>query len=276
MKDTIRFLVFWVGTRCSLRCKNCGNLIPYVDQTSFDDEKIIKNLAYICRDVKIENLQIQGGEPFTHKNIARIIEACANIKNIKRIEVSTNGTILPNEEAIRVLAKHVDKVKVRFSLYDCVDENSRQQKMSTLEANGVAVDSYRFMFSSGEWFDSGDYWQKRNEDKEQVKTIYKTCLNRSCWTLADNYMACCGKILALRMLKKDGSVELWRDNVLDITSLRLESRNFLEELTEFDNNYVNGVPEICAYCKEQTNRIPAAIQLSDEEVKRTWQDRQNN
>lgn len=204
MKDTIKFLVFWVGTRCSLRCKNCGNLIPYVDQVSFDSAKILDNLAYICRQVKIEKMQIQGGEPFTHKDIARIIDACAQIDHIEKIEISTNGTILPNEETIRVLAKHADKVTVRFSVYGCVDEKSRQQKIDALKLNGVKVGSYQFMFATGEWFDSGDYWQERNENGEQVKTIYKNCNNRFCWTLADDYMACCGKILALGMLKKLG------------------------------------------------------------------------
>ncbi len=275
MKDTIKFLVFWVGTRCSLRCKNCGNLIPYVDQVSFDSAKILDNLAYICRQVKIEKMQIQGGEPFTHKDIARIIDACAQIDHIEKIEISTNGTILPNEETLRVLAKYADKVTVRFSVYGCVDEKSRQQKIDALELNGVKVGSYQFMFATGEWFDSGDYWQERNENGEQVKAIYKNCNNRFCWTLADDYMACCGKILALGMLKKPGG-GLWQDNVLDITSLRLKTKDFLYELGEFDNKYINEVPEMCAYCKLQDERIPAALQLTDEEMERVRQDKQNS
>lgn len=275
MKDTIKFLVFWVGTRCSLRCKNCGNLIPYMDQVSFDCTKILENLAYICRDVKIEKMQIQGGEPFTHRNIARVIDVCAQMDHIGKIEISTNGTILPDEETIGVLTKYADKVTVRFSVYDCVNEKSRQQKIDTLKMSGAKVDSYHFMFDSGEWFDSGDYWQERNENREQVKAIFESCNNRACWTLADDYMACCGKILSLRELKNAGGEEGWLDNVLDITSLRLHSQNFAEELSRFDNRYVNEVPGVCAYCKLQNSRIPAAIQLTDEEIKRVWRDKQN-
>ncbi len=263
MKDTIDFLVFWVGTRCSLRCKNCGNLIPYAMPVSYDCTKILKNLEYICQDVKIRKLQIQGGEPFTYKKIAKVIEGCAKLNNIGRIEISTNGTILPDEETIKTLAAHADKVMVRFSMYDCVDAEARKRKIDILTANGVSVGNYNFMFSTGEWFDSGDYQQPRNEDKEQVREIYKNCCNRSCWTLADDFMACCGKILTLRELKK----EYGNDNILNITSLRNESKNFIEALTEFDNKYLNEVPEICAYCKPQSDRIPAAIQLSEEEMR---------
>lgn len=255
MKNTIRFLVFWVGTRCSLQCKNCGNLIPYTDQVSYDSIKILSNLEYVCEKVRIEKMQIQGGEPFTHKDIAKIVDACANMSNIEKIEISTNGTILPDEETIRVLAKHAGKVMVRFSVYDCVDGSLRQQKMDALMSKGVTVGSYNFMFSTGEWFDSGDYWQERNEDREQVKSIYKSCNNRDCWTLADDEMACCGKILALRNLKK----ECGKDNVLDITSMRIKQTDFLNELQEFDRKYIDEVPEICAYCKPQNSRIPAAV-----------------
>lgn len=269
MKDTINFLVFWVGTRCTLRCKNCGNLIPYVEQVSYECSKILDNLEYICNYVKISKLQIQGGEPFTHKEIAKIINGCANMSNIRQIEISTNGTILADEETIQVLAKHANKVTVRFSVYDCVDDEARQNKINILMSKGVNVENYNFMFSTGEWFDSGDFWQERNEDRAQVRTVYKNCYNRSCWTLADDYMACCGKILTLRNLKKND--EEGGDNVLNVTSLRLNAKNFLYELSEFDNRYINAVPEICAYCKLQNERIPAAIQLSKKEMEQIQQ-----
>lgn len=36
MKDSIRFLVLWVGTKCTLKCENCCNLIPHAEQVSYD------------------------------------------------------------------------------------------------------------------------------------------------------------------------------------------------------------------------------------------------
>lgn len=60
MKENIRFLVLWVGTKCSLRCKDCCNLIPYVQQESYNVNEIIDNLNYVTKDVKINLLQIQG------------------------------------------------------------------------------------------------------------------------------------------------------------------------------------------------------------------------
>ena len=53
MKENIRFLVLWVGTKCSLRCKDCCNLIPYVQQESYNVNEIIDNLNYVTKDVKI-------------------------------------------------------------------------------------------------------------------------------------------------------------------------------------------------------------------------------
>lgn len=124
MKDTIRFLVFWVGTKCTLHCKDCCNLIPYLQQKSFDVDKIMDNLRYITKDITVEALQIQGGEPFTHKEIHKIIQGCAENKNINKIEIATNGTILPNKQTIDILKKYSEKVVVRFSDYECT-QNKR-------------------------------------------------------------------------------------------------------------------------------------------------------
>lgn len=46
MKDSIKFLVLWGGTKCTLRCKNCCNLIPYVKQVSYDTEKITNKQCF--------------------------------------------------------------------------------------------------------------------------------------------------------------------------------------------------------------------------------------
>lgn len=60
-KNIIRFLVLWVGTSCTLRCRDCCNLIPYMPQISYDEEEIFENLDYITKEIKIDTLQIQGG-----------------------------------------------------------------------------------------------------------------------------------------------------------------------------------------------------------------------
>lgn len=61
MKNRIRFLVLWVGTKCTLKCRDCCNLIPYLTQKSYEVNDIVANIEYITENMDIEVLQIQGG-----------------------------------------------------------------------------------------------------------------------------------------------------------------------------------------------------------------------
>lgn len=105
MKNRIRFLVLWVGTKCTLKCRDCCNLIPYLTQKSYEVNDIVANIEYITENMDIEVLQIQGGEPFTHKDISKVIEICAMNSKIHKIEIASNGTVMPSEEAINIIRK---------------------------------------------------------------------------------------------------------------------------------------------------------------------------
>lgn len=74
-KYEMNALSFWVGTKCTLRCRDCCNIIPYHSQTSFDIDLLISDLRKLLGICKINLLQIQGGEPFTHPQIKKLIQA---------------------------------------------------------------------------------------------------------------------------------------------------------------------------------------------------------
>ena len=50
------------------------------------------------------------------------------------------------------------------------------------------VQKYEFMYNTGEWFDLGDVDNKKETDIQKRKKTYDDCPNRSCWTLADDYL----------------------------------------------------------------------------------------
>ena len=169
MLNRIRFLVFWVGTKCTLKCKNCCNLIPYVNPVSYSTKKILDNLSYITKDIVVETLQIQGGEPFTHREIDSIIEFCALNPNIHKIEIASNGTIIPNKRTIDVIKKYNEKIVLRFSDYVC-DRKKRQILEDRLKNQyNVDVQKYEFMYNTGEWFDLGDIDNKKETDIQKRK-----------------------------------------------------------------------------------------------------------
>ncbi len=264
MKNKIRFLVLWVGTKCTLKCRDCCNLIPYLDQKTYNVDNIINNINYITQDMEIELLQIQGGEPFTHKYISEIIEKCAINNHIHKIEIASNGTILPNEDTIKVIKKYSDKISIRFSGYNCT-ENIRknvEQKLNMLY--GIDVKEYKFMYDTGEWFELGGINSKKDIDNDVINRTYMKCPNKSCWTLAENYFAGCGRMIAYLQLKKENTNG---NNIIDLAKIKNDGKKFIDEFQKFEEWYNTRASELCGYCKISDNLIPAAVQMSLEEIK---------
>lgn len=144
-----------------MRCKNCCNLILYAKPVYYDTQKIIENLAYITKDIVVETLQIQGGEPFTHPQLDEIVLSCILNHNIRKIEIASNGTIFPSRKMLKILKEYEGKITLRLSKYECAKIRQNDVDMY-LRKQGITVAHYNFMFDNGLWFDSGDIIQSYN------------------------------------------------------------------------------------------------------------------
>ncbi len=264
MINKIRFLVLWVGTRCTLKCKDCCNLIPYVKQESYTFDEIVLNLEYVTKDIEIELLQIQGGEPFTHSKIDKIIEICALNPKIHRIEIASNGTIYPSEKAVKIIRRYEEKVSIRFSDYVCGKERRANIIRMLKNEYGINVKEYEFMFDTGEWFDLGNIDEKKELVCDKRERTYYKCPNKSCWTLSKNIFAGCGRMISYLMLKEDEKIN--GNNIIDINVLKQQNKPFIIEFQKFEERYRTAASELCGYCKIGKDLIPAGIQLTKEEL----------
>ena len=263
--DNIHFLVLWLGTKCNLRCRHCANLVPYLEDTEYDIEKIISNMNYLTKDVVVQNIQIQGGEPFLYKELGHITEICAENEHIGHITIASNATIRPSGEIIGILSKYNEKIDVRYSAFECVDKIWRQQLIEDLRKRGVNAGTYNFIFGNGKWYDSGDY-AKFNDDKEDVFHMYKRCASRHCWTYLDDYLVNCSKIYSLMLLRNN--IDVKNNNMLNITEARLNRKDIKLLLDDFDYRYTHEAPYMCGYCKGTDNYIAPGIQLTGTELEK--------
>lgn len=261
--DNIHFLVLWLGTKCNLRCKNCANLVPYLEDTEYNVEKIISNMDYLTKDVFVQNIQIQGGEPFLYKELAYIAETCAKNEHIGHITIASNATIRPSEKMVDILSKYYKKIDVRYSAYECVDKIWRQQLIEDLCKRGVNAETYHFIFGNGKWYDSGDC-AEFNDDKDEVFRMYKRCANRHCWTYLDDYLVNCSRIYSLMLIRDNINIE--NNNMLNITEARLNKKDIKMLLDNFDYRYIHEAPYMCGYCKGTDNYIEPGIQLTGAEL----------
>lgn len=262
-KPIIPFLVFWVGTRCTLKCRDCCNLIPYLDKSSFKAESIIKDLKFLTQCCDVRALQIQGGEPFTHPEISKIINEISKL-NVRLIDIATNGTVLLNVETIKVL-KQNSHIRVRISNYD-IAKNKREKLIVQLRDNNINFTFYDFMYGDNSWFLSGGPYEKRSSHSE-ADVSYKLCPDKSCHSLIDGTLYVCGKAYAINVLR--GKQKEKKFDSINIKLLKHFGRIIA---TFFINRFMDNLKnskEQCRYCRIQKTLVPAAIQLTSNEIKQS-------
>lgn len=264
-KPKINFIVFWVGTKCTLRCKLCCNLVPYLKQVSYDTDEILKDLDFVVKNSEIKKLQIQGGEPFTHPDIIKILDFVSKLK-VKNIELATNGTVKLKDEVLDAIKRN-PKIKIRISDYDCT-QKLRDTFCKTLDEKGIKYNLYDFVYHDNTWFSTGGINEKRADDAK-VKETYSNCRDKNCHTLADGIYTICGKVPAIKELYKDISFKKYDEvNVRKIRkSFNPYKNNTLRRnLLKFYENKKT-YKEQCRYCNISAEKHPAAEQLTAEELK---------
>lgn len=94
-----------ITEKCSLRCKECSNLMQYYSTPkNISLDKIKKDLDGICNIVdEIYEIRIIGGEPFMSPQWPAILKYVATKKNIRRICFFTNGTIYLTDSQCRLI-----------------------------------------------------------------------------------------------------------------------------------------------------------------------------
>jgi hypothetical protein len=269
-KPKIDFLVFWVGTKCTLRCKRCCNLIPYVSHKSYDSNELIEDLDFLLSIVDIKSLQVQGGEPFTHPDLAKLLSYLVN-KTKCNFYIATNGTIKTTEQVLSIIQK--SNVPIRISNYkiDKIKRNLEDQ----LKKHSIDSFQYDFMYGNGSWFDSGGPLET-DDSMATAKLSYEKCPDKVCNTVANGILYVCGKIPSLREIhgsynrkkKESSSIEvnirsIRKNKILKILHLniivgRLFMFRFQKSLKFFR-------PE-CGYCRISSNLYPAGEQLTTDEL----------
>lgn len=90
------YLRISVTDRCNFRCKYCMpqhnfKMLSHSDILSYEDIIfVVKTLT----EVGIEKIRITGGEPLVRKNINYLFERLGELKNIKDLTLTTNGSLL--------------------------------------------------------------------------------------------------------------------------------------------------------------------------------------
>ncbi|WP_295615883.1 radical SAM protein [uncultured Methanobrevibacter sp.] len=114
--------MFVVTTKCNIKCDNCNSFInKYIFPISYDRKTLVSDARNLLEFVdSIEELVILGGETFLNRNLDYLLEYLFEgeySNKVETITISTNGTIIPNIETLKILKKHKEKNTIIISKY---------------------------------------------------------------------------------------------------------------------------------------------------------------
>lgn len=245
-----------VTTRCSLRCKNCANLMQYYHKPEHVEwdviERSVKRLLE-CID-KVERVGILGGEPLLYPELPKVIDLLEASPKVRAIRVVTNGTLIPkNEEVLRALAN--SKVVVQLNNYLNAYAGVADELAKVFDSRKI---KYRLLKKDGsEWVDYGNL-DCRNRKAEELKEQFKNC-GIDCRSLYNGKLFYCprsGHGMDLGLLRENPA------DYVDIIGSDLPTDEMREKLYRllFERQFI----EACNHCDKGTSYckpIPAAEQV---------------
>jgi hypothetical protein len=244
-----------ITMRCSLRCKDCANLMQYFPNPQNADfetmrcslGRLLSALDFCCE------IRILGGEPFVNKELHKYITMLDAYPNkYDWITVFTNGTILPNEQTLSALSN--ERILVKISDYG-VDGQKISALATLFEKHGIS-------YSVGDvtdWQDCGtlrDY----NRGRAENERVLKNCCVGNVPAIVDGKFFRCpyaGNLWNLRGIPDNGHefVDLtgdkYSDNEIQQSIAWLVNTNFLKAC-----NFCGGRP------LDGSNAVPAARQAA--------------
>lgn len=242
-----------VTEKCTLKCKDCANLMQYYKKPeSFEVKKIIREFNRLLQSIDLLcELRILGGEPFICKEIDELLKEYVKCHKVKRITIYTNATLIPDQNIISALANK--KIAVHISDYGMCSRNINRLREILTENNIVY-----YVHQYEKWRDFGDL-EKRNYTKEQATQLYQTCFSGKCYTFYRGRFYLCpraahGERLEVFQNKKSEYVDFSNEDFV-ISDKRKELKEVIDNVQTLTAcNYCNGES---VYSKE----IDAAVQM---------------
>lgn len=174
--DEILHLDLVITECCSLKCRDCSNLMQYYQHPeNISSGEVLSDLRKLLDVFTVRELKIIGGEPFVNQKTLCDVIAFLNGEygeKVDRINIITNGTIIPSDECFESM-KSNPKVLVTFSNYG--ELSSRQDEFTArCIQDGIR---YSVLSDSFYWLDFGRPVEYK-ETEEFNKRQFVNCFNR--------------------------------------------------------------------------------------------------
>lgn len=250
-KAVIPFMDIDVTTFCNLRCKRCGKYTPYFkDKKHFTAAEIKESLDVLTKNVdKIYYASIIGGEPFLNPELPQIVGIASQYKVIEKLELTTNGTVVPSEEALAAIKK--SGLIVHISRYPNISEKLTENRIKLEEKLTEYGIPFEHQYYES-WLDFGDIFRRDFKDKQLVD-MFISCPMSTCTVYNGKTLYRCGKQSYL----SQHSIEDGGQDIIRLDGVK-NKRDMKKKLKRF---YSRKYLPACRYCEEYPATIIAGEQI---------------
>jgi len=176
-KIYMRSLDIMITTKCSLKCRNCSNLMQYyVHPQHTKHEKIFSALDVLDKHVDfISEFRVIGGEPLMNKDWADVVNGISRRSPDAHIFVYTNATIAPKEE--QLASFHGKKVNFVITDYGQLSRNI-DPMIEGLAKYNISYDRQ----PAGDWVDCSRIKHHKRPVSELAE-VFRQCCVKYIYTL---------------------------------------------------------------------------------------------
>lgn len=231
------------STACNLNCRDCLNFNPHMKKhIVYTVEQVKENIDLFFNAVDlIYRFQFTGGEPLLYPNLREVIKYTKDKydSQIIRLEMVTNGTVVPSDEMCQFLSENaiyvfLDDYTMSLDQVHCEKRKEIEQKFKEFNVNycNNYVEKWYSLYPN-------DY--VRNE--EESEKFYDICKNPFS-SVENGYIESCNYAL---YAEKAGLVKMFEEEKYDLTKYDKSKR---KELLEFRLRYnEKGYAALCSKCK---------------------------
>lgn len=242
---------------CSLRCKYCGEFIPYIkDPVHYPIDECVRPIERMAQVVEeINEVAVIGGEPFVHPKLAEICEGIARIDKVKKITLTGNGTVVPSEMFFEKLASFHEKIRIFISDYGKYTDKFEELKESC-EKWGIRCEKRL----TNEVWEKASVPEKKDRSLIENRNLYATC--NSCAVCSFMIQGRLYKCMAAGIGERLGIIPYEQRDSVDFSDMSVS----LKELKQKFIRYMTATKPLiaCDYCEPgERMKIEKAEQIHE-------------
>lgn len=242
-----------ITERCSLKCRDCSNLMQYYSKPrDADVEKTLADADQIIQAVDhIDEVRLLGGEPFVSKQLYQYVEHFIKQEKVEFIYLYTNATILPKGENLDCLKHH--NVFVYISNYGEISK-----KLTEIEHLFQQEGILYHVSDVTQWTACSSFIQHHRTPQE-LEDLFGSCCTSECSVLKNGRLYGCpflAQASTLYAIPKEANEFLQLSDYQTTDALRQALKDFLNK------SYFSGC-DFCAGRPYGVFNIPAAQQTKE-------------